>query len=149
MGLGVVGAVEALDNLTVLVFHRGSVLEDCDGILGVVVEVVGPQRVLVLVFELDQRAAELRHILVHHILQGLAPEGCPVLDDAYVTYRIDDVGVDIPESRVAKQVRIVMEEPRRAHDLPVTLAPDFHNLGRFCADQGDERIRILFPPLGK
>ena len=140
-GLGVIGAELALDDLAVLVPHRRPVLENGDGILGVVVQVAGPQGVLVLVFQLDQRSAELGHVLVHDILEGLAGQLGPVLDDADVADGVADVRVDVPEGRVAEQVGVVVEEAGGAHHLAPAFAVPLDQLCGLGADKGHLVLR--------
>ena len=133
--LGVVGAVEALDYLSVLVTHGRAILENGYGVLGVVVQVAGAQRVVLLVFQLHQRAAELGHVLVHDILQGFAGEPCLVLDNAHVSHGIDDVGAHVPKGRVAEEVGLVVEKLGGAHHLAVVLAVLLQQLGALGTDE--------------
>ena len=146
-GLGVVGAVQALDDLPVFVPHGRPVLENGHGVLGVVVQVAGAQGVLVAVFQLNQAAPELGHIVVHHVLQGFTAQLRLVLDDAHVADGVDDVGIDIPKGGVAQQVGVVVQEASRADHFPVVLSVLFDELGALGAEQHHFLI-VLFLLLG-
>ena len=90
-GLGVVGAVDALDNLAVFVFHSGSAGKDCNTVLGVVVEVAGTQDVVFFVYQLDYAAPEFCEVLVHEVVESLAGEHGSFLHQLDVADCIDDV----------------------------------------------------------
>ena len=135
MGLGVVGAVQTFDNLSVLVPHGGAVLENGHGVAGVVIQVTGAQDVVVLVLQLDQVAAETGHIFVYHILQGFTGEGGLVLDNTNVPRGVDDVGTHVPQGGIAKEVGVVVEEFGRSHYLTEVLAVLFDELGALGADE--------------
>ena len=143
LGLGVVGAVVALDQLAVLVAHRAAVLEDGDGVLGVVVQVAGAQGVAVLVLELDHGAPELGQVIVDEVVQLLAGQHRLVLQDADVAEGLDDMDVHVPVGRVADQVRLVVEEARRSDDLPVVAALLLDQLRGLGAHQAHKAVRGL------
>ena len=77
--LGVVGSGDALDDLAVLVLQGSAVLEDGNAVLGVIVEMAGPQHIVVLVLELDDRTAELGEILVYIVSQLVSGQDCLIL----------------------------------------------------------------------
>ena len=77
--LGVVGSGDALDDLAVLVLQGSAVLEDGNAVLGVIVEMAGPQHVVVLVRELDDRTAELSEILVYLVSQLVSGQDSLIL----------------------------------------------------------------------
>ena len=131
LGLGVIGAVEALYHLAVLVPHGAAVLEDGYGILGVVVQVFCTEGVLVLVYQLHKVSAELGQVLIHHILQGVAGKGCAVLDDAHVPHCVYDIGVDVPICCVAEEVGVVVKEFGGPGNLPVAFSVNIQKLGAF------------------
>ena len=135
--LGIVGSEKALDHLSVLVPHGRTVLENRHGILGVVIQVAGAEGIVVAVLELHQVSAEAGHVFVHHILQRGAGELGAVLDDAHVAHRVDDVGVDVPQGRVAEEVSVVVEEFGRAQHLAEAFAVLVDNLGAAGADEED------------
>ena len=142
-GLGVVGTVQTLDDLPVLVPHGRAVLEDGDGVLGIIVQVPRAEGILVLVLELDDAAAELRQVVVHHVLERARSQPGPVLDDLDMPHGVDDVRRDVPQGRIAEEVGIVVQEAGRAHDLTETLPVLLDELGRFRADQRHERVLLL------
>ena len=127
--LGVIGAVKALNYLTVLVTHGAAVLENSHGVLGVVIQVFGAERVLILVYQLHKVSAETRKVLVHNILQGVAGKGGAVLDNAHVPHCVNDIGVNVPICGVAEEISIVMEELCRPRHLSVTFPVYFQQLG--------------------
>ena len=135
MGLGIVGSEQALYNLAVFVPHGAAILENGHGILGVVVQVAGSKDVFVLILQLHQRAAELGHIVVHHILEGFAGKLGLVLDDADVPHGIDDVGGHVPEGGVAQKIRVIVQEFGGAHHLAEVLPVFFYQLGALGAEQ--------------
>ena len=144
VGLGVVGAVDALDDLPVLVAHGAAVLEDGDGILGVVVQVAGAEGIVVFVFQLHQGAPEAGHVVVHHVLQGFTAQLRLVLNNAHVAHRVDNVGIDVPQGGVAQQVSIVVQETGGADHLTVALTLfHFNELGALGADQVHFPIVLL------
>ena len=135
VGLGIVGAVEAFDYLAVFVAHRCAVLEDGHRILCIVVQIAGTQGVVVLVLELHQITTEASHVVVHHILKRCARKPRAVLDYAHMADGVDNVGVHVPQGRVAEKVGVVMEKARRTHHLSVALAIFLDKLGRLRADE--------------
>ena len=145
-GLGIIGTVQALDDLPVLVPHGRSVLENGDGILGVVVQIARAEGILVLVLELDESAAEFREVVIHDILQGFGGQPGPVLDDLHMAHGVDDVGRDVPQGRVAQEIGVVVQEPGWPHDFSETLSAPLDELSRPGADQGDERVLPLLGP---
>ena len=145
-GLRVVRAVQALDDLPVLVPHGRAVLEDGDGVLGVVVQVTGAQGVLVLVLQLDEAAAELREVVVHHVLQGAGAQAGAVLDDLDVADGVDDVRRHVPQGRVAQEIGVVVQEAGRARHLAEAFPVPFDELGGFRAHEGHQRVFLLLAP---
>ena len=98
---------------------------------------------MVFVFQLYQGAAELGHVVIHHILQRFAAELGAVLDDAHVADGVNYIGVDIPEGRVAEQVRVVVKETGRADDLAEILPVLLDELGAFGMDEDHFVILLL------
>ena len=136
VGLGVIGAVQALDELPVFVAHGAAVLENGDGVLGVVVQIARAEDVVVFVFQLHQGTPEAGHVVIHHVLQGFTAQLRLVLDNPHVAHGVDNVGVHVPQGGVAQQVGVVVQETGRAYYLAVTLAVLFLNeLGALGADQ--------------
>ncbi len=95
--------VITLDDLSVFVTHGPSATEHGDTILGVIVQIRGPERVAVLVAKLHQRPPELCEILVYIIIQTLAAKHGVVLDDLDIAESVDHVLVHIPQRGVAYQ----------------------------------------------
>ena len=136
VGLGIIGAVQALDDLPVFVPHGAAVLENSHGVLGVVVQVARTEGIVVFVFQLHQGTPEAGHVVVHHVLQGFAAQLCLILDNAHVAHGVNDVGIDVPQGGVAQQVRVVVQETGRSDDFAVAL-PVFvlNELGALGADE--------------
>ncbi len=101
--LGIIMAVVALDDLTVLVTQSTAVPEHSHTVLGVIVQVFGTQGVAILVAELHQRSPELGEALVDQVNKAFAAEHRVVLDDPDIAERVDHIPVDVPQSRVANQ----------------------------------------------
>ena len=145
LGLGIIGTEAALDDLAVLVPHRGAVLEDGDAVLRIVVEVVGAEDVLILVLQLDNPAAELRKVLIDNIFQGRTAEFGPVLDDLDMPFGENDVGRHVPEGGIAEEVRVVVQETGGTYHLAVVLAVHFQQAGGLGADEGDKAVLPRLP----
>ena len=144
-GLRVIRTVQAFDNLPVLVAHGRAVLEDGDGVLGVVVQVAGAEGVFVLVFQLYESAAELREVVVHHVLQRAGTQPGAVLDDLDMADGVDDVRRHVPQGGIAQEVGVVVQETGGTCDFAETLPVLFNELGRPGTHQGYQRV---FPVLG-
>ena len=145
LGLGVVGAQEALYHLPVLVPHGPAVLENCHGVLGVVVKVPGAKSVVVLVYKLHKVSAETRQVLVHYILQRIAGKGGAVLDYSHVPNCVNYIGAYVPISGVAEKVGVVMKELCRPRHLPEALPVLFQELGAF----GLQEQHFILPHKGR
>ena len=91
---------------------------------------------------------ELSKILIDNIFQCLAGQLCAVLYDLDMAGGIDNIAGNIPESRIAKKICLIVEETGRTHYLSETGPIPLHKACRFSADQGDERIRVLALILG-
>ena len=135
VGLGVIGSVEAFDNLAVLVPHGAAAGENGHGVLGVVVQVTGAEGVVVRVFQLHQVSAELGHVVVHHVLQGVGRQLGVLLDNLHMAGGVDNVGLDIPEGRVAEEIGVVVQEFGGAHHLAEALSVLLDELGALGAQE--------------
>ena len=142
-GLRIVGSEVALDDLAVLVAEGSPVAEDGDAVLGVVVQVLRPQGVLVLVLELHDAAPELCKVVIDEIVQLVTGQDCPVLDDADVSYGLDDVGVDIPQGSVAEQLGRVVLETGIAAGLPVADPEHLHLAKLVAAEEPHQGVLLL------
>ena len=94
--LGIVSPLNTLDELSVLVLEGSSTGKGGYAVLGVVIKVPGPKCVLVLVLKLDNSATELGEILIDQIVELVTAQNRAVLDDLDMTYRLDNIIVDIP-----------------------------------------------------
>ena len=101
LDFGVVGAVLAFNQLSVLVAHRAAVGKDGDAVLGVVVQVTGTQHIVVFVLQLHQRTPELSQILVHPIHQFVAGQLSAFLQDFHMADSVDIAFVHIPIGCIA------------------------------------------------
>ena len=132
MRLRVVGAVEALDDLAVLVFHRRAVSEHGDAVLGVVVQIACAESVFVFIHELHHASAELSKVLVHVVIQRAAGQHCALLHQFHVAFGVDYIVCDSPECCVADQISVVVEKSgvdRLAEGFVVFVGDDLHGLG--------------------
>ena len=98
---------------------------------------------MILVLQLDKRSAELCQVVIHHILERLAGQARPVLDQLDMAYGIDDIGIDIPQRGVADQIRPVVEEPGRTDYLAVLDGALLDQLGRLGGNQPCQGIPFL------
>ncbi len=147
--LAVVGSAAAFDDIALGALHGPAIPEYGDGILGVVVQISGPQHVAVLVLELDDVSPEFCQILVDVIFQAVPRQLSSFLKNLDMAYRIDFLRVHVPQSRVADEVGVVMEELGGAGDLSETFAVLVEKLHGFCADKTHEGILLrLFRSLG-
>ena len=103
----------------------------------------GAEGVAVGVFQLYQVSAELGHVVIYHILQGAGRELRVFLDDAYVSRGVDDIGLDVPEGRVAEEIGVVVQEFGGAHHLAEALPVLLDELGAL----GTQEIHFLLVPL--
>ena len=108
--LGVVGAVRTLDYLPVLILHGRPAREECEGVLGVVVQEVGAEGVVVLILQLHQRTASLNQVVVNDIVHLVGGEDGAFLHHPHVPPGIDHSRIHVPEGSVADEICIVVEE---------------------------------------
>ena len=108
--LGIVGAVRTLDYLPVLVLHGRPAREECEGVLGIVVQEVGAEGVVVLVLQLHQCSARLDEVFVDDVVHLVGGEDGALLHHPHVAPGIDNPGIHVPEGRVADEVGVVVEE---------------------------------------
>ena len=144
----VVGPVHALDDLPVGAQHRGAALEDGEAVLRVVVQDARAQDVVLLVAQLDHRAAELREALVDEVVQLLAGQDRLALRQADVAEAVDDLVVHVPEGRVAGKIGAVVQEGR-LHRLTREPAVHLHLLQEAGVEQTYQRIRLPGTALGR
>ena len=139
---GVVGAVDALDDLAVLILHGAALLEDGDAVAGVEVEKAGAEKIAFLVGQLDDRTAELGEILVDQVVELVARQDGLVLEDLDMAEGLDIVAVEVPEGRIADEVGAVVEETRRAENLAVVLPALFDETGGLGAQEQHQRVLV-------
>ena len=72
----------------------------------------GPERIIVLIPKLHHVPAEFGKVIVYPVYHPLAFKLGLVLDDPDIAYRLYNTGIDIPESRIAEKVCIVVKESR-------------------------------------
>ena len=129
LDLGVVGSCTAFNNLSVLVAHGSSIHEDSQRILSIIVQMSGPQRIVILVGKLHDRSPELRKILLDKICQLVTGKDSFILDDAHLAPGLYDFGLHIPQGRITYKIGIVMKETCRPDHLPVAGTCHIHHLG--------------------
>ena len=141
--LGVVGAVLAFDDLSVLVLHRSTAPECRHTVLGVVVEVSGAESILLLVLKLDQGTAELGQILIDEIIELVAAQNGLVLDDADIAECLYEIGVDIPDCSIADQESGIVVEAGISKSLPVAVARLLDLLEQVTSQKTDQAVCLL------
>ena len=143
LDLGIIRTVAAFDDLTILVTHSSSVHKHCHRVLRIIVQMPGPQRIMILVRKLYHRASELRKIIIDEILEIVAGQNGLLLKDADIAPGINYLGLHIPKSRITDEVGVVMKETCRAYDLSVSRAFHIHHLCRFGTQEHDKAV-LLF-----
>ena len=146
--LGIVGTVRTLDDLPVLVFHRSAAGEVCQGVPGVIVEIVGAEGVVVFVFQLHQSTAGLDEIVVDHVVHLVRGEDGALLHHADVAPGVDYLGIHVPEGRIADKVGVVVEEGR-VDGLAVASAALVDQLQALGLDKAHQTVFLLRIVLGR
>ena len=141
--LRVICSRAAFNDLAVLVPHGSSVHEDSHRVFCIIVQMSGPQGIMIFIGKLDHRASELRKILIYKILKIITCQNGLFLQNAHMSPRIDYLALDIPKSCIADEVCVVVEEAGRAYDLSVTGSFHIHHLGRLGAEEHDKTILVL------
>ena len=119
LDFGIICPRQAFDYLAVGGAHRAASPEHGHTVLGIVVQIPGPQHIAVLVLKLHKVAPELCEVILYEICELVAGQLGIVLENLHVAHCLDDIGVDIPERRVTEQVCIVVEKPGRSRHLAV------------------------------
>ena len=141
-GIGVC-AFFALDNLPVRAPHRGSRVEHGEAVLGVVVQKLGPQDIVLFVAQLHKSSPELGKVLVYQIVQFVAGELRVALDHPHIAEAVDDVFLLAPERSVADKIGAVVQKGR-VYCLADNLFTDRNLFDVRGAHKTDQRI-LLFP----
>ena len=141
--LGIVGSVIALDDLPVFVPHSPTAAENCHAVLCVVVQMPGPQRVVILIGQLDDLSTEPGKVLVNQINETLAGEHSAVLDYADIANRVNDPRVNIPKGCVTVEIGVVVKKLSMSGHLPDVLSVDFDDSRRCGGDQTDKTVSLL------
>ena len=103
----------------------------------------GPQCIMILVCQLDDRTAELGKVQIDEICQLVAGEDSLILEDAHIAPRFDDLGLHIPQSRITEKVCSIMKEARRTYDLSVAGSFDVHHLCRLRTQKHHEAVLVF------
>ena len=140
--LGVVGSVQALDDLAVLIAHGGSVLENGHGVFCIIVKVTRPQRVVLLVLQLHHASAELSPVFIYIVIQLVTAQDGLVLQDLHVSERVYYSVVNVPDCRIAYKISVVVEEPCRTVNFPDLLPFLLHYVHGLRTHQTHKAVRI-------
>ena len=141
--LGIICSVAAFDYLTVLVTHCTAFLEHGDRVFGIIVQMSGPQCIMILVSKLDNGTSEFGEVHIDEISKLVTGKDSLLLENANIAPCLDDLGLDIPQSRVAEQICAVMEKSCRTYDLSVACTGDVHHLGRLGTQQDDQAVPVF------
>ena len=125
LDLGIIRPFQALYDLAILVPHRASVVKHRDTVLCVIIQMPGPQRIVITVLQLHHISPEFSEIEIDLIDQPVARKHRPILDDAHIADSIYNLRVDVPHCGIAQKICIVMEKPGLADHLPYILPVDF------------------------
>ena len=142
--LGLVAPCLALDYLPVLVFHGAAAPEHGDTVLGVVVQIPGPEDIVVLVPELHHITAEFGKVPVYMVYHLFTLQFSLFLDYLHIADSVYYLRVDIPECGVADKVCIIMQESGRTGHLPETLSVHIQQLGFLGAYEYDNAVLRFF-----
>ena len=85
---------------------------------------------MIFIRKLYDRAAELRKILFDQICKLVTGKDCLILDDAYLTPGLNNLGIYVPKGCITQEICIVMEETCRSDNLSVAGAGNVHHLCR-------------------
>ena len=146
LDLGVVTTHVTLDYLAILVPERATIPENGHTIFCVVVQVGGPEGILLLILKLDQRSAELSQAAADVIIEFVTRQGSVILKNAHMTDGLDNLPVNIPVGSVAEQFRGVMLETH-IPDRPAETMPTHILLHQFIASQKSHEAIFVFPKL--
>ena len=143
LDLGIIAAGHTFYYLAILIPHRGAVAEYGHTVLRVVVQEARLQGVVVLVGKNHDAAAELREVAVHIVIQLVAAQLGPVLDDLDPAHGIDKLVVHIPYRCVTEQIGVVVQEAGRpSHHAAAALSVHFQQLQGIGADQADQTVLV-------
>ena len=101
------------------------------------------QSIVVLVGKLYQTSPELSEILIDKIGKLVARKHRLILQDAHITPCIYDLGLDIPQCRIANEICAVVEESGRTDHLPVPRPLDVHHLGGLRAHEPYKTVLLV------
>ena len=88
----------------------------------------GPQRIMILISQLDHRTSELSEVFIYKVSQLVTCQHGLLLEDAHITPGIDYVGLNIPISRITQKIGVIMKETCRTDYLSVACSLDIHHL---------------------
>ena len=101
------------------------------------------QGVMILIFKLDKRPSELSQVFIYQICQFVAGQDCLFLKNADITPRINDSRLDIPQSSITKEIRVIMKESCRTDHLTIASSLNIYHLSRLRAQEHDKAILLL------
>ena len=141
--LRVICSRAAFNDLAVLVPHGSSVHEDSHRVFCIIVQMSGPQGIMIFIGKLHDRTSELRKVQIYHVLKIITCQYCLFLKNAHVSPCIYDLALDIPKRGIADEVCVIVKEAGRAYDLSVTGSFHIHHLGRLGAEEHDKTVLVL------
>ena len=108
LDLRIICSVAALNDLSVLVTHGSAIHKHGHRVLGVIIQMPGPQRIMILVGKLNHRTSELSEILIDQICKIVTREYRLILKDAHLSPRINNLCLHIPQCGITYEICIVM-----------------------------------------
>jgi len=127
---GLIHTATALYDLTVLIPHGTSMHKHSYRVLRIIIQMPGPQRVMILVSQLYGRAPELRQIHIDKICKLVTGKNRLILKYADIAPCVNDLRLHIPICSIAQKVGVIMKKTGRTDNLPVAGSIHIHKLSR-------------------
>ena len=139
LGGGIVCAFAAFNDLTVLVTHRAAVAEHSNTVLCVVVEVPRPEKIVLLVAQLNDAATELGKVFVNQVIELITCQNRFILNKLHVSPTVYDFCIDTPNRGITDEIGSIMQEGG-VDGLAVTASELVVQLYALSLDESNERI---------
>ena len=146
---GVVSTCTAFYYLAILIPHRTAVEKDGDTVPRVIIQKFRPQYIPVLVLQLHQRTPEFGKVAIDIVSEFVTCQNSLVLKNLDILDGIYFIGRNIPQSRIANEIRVIVQEPGRSGHLTVIQAVLFDELHRLGTEQTYKRIHLTAFFLGR
>ena len=120
---------KTLYHITVLVFHRPATVEKGHTVFGIIIQIIGSQRITIPIHQFYQMPTKLGCVLRYHITETVTGKDCVLLLYPDRTYSIYVLVIHIPVRAVALQIRIIVKKHGITHNLTVGLSVHLHQTG--------------------